>query len=47
MFWYCKVVIYNNVLYWFYSMTKNVVIVLILFLVFLWDFIVLGLVLSW
>ena len=30
MFWYCKVIIYNYVLYWFYSMTKNVVIALIL-----------------
>ena len=42
-----KVVIYNYVLCWLYSMTKNVVIDLILFLVFLWDFTVLGLVLSW
>ena len=30
-----------------YSMTKSIVIALIYFLVFLWDFIVLGLVLSW
>jgi len=30
----CKVVIYNYVLCWFYSMTKSVVIALILFLVF-------------
>ena len=30
----CKVVIYNYILCWLYSMTKNVVIVLILFLVF-------------
>ena len=30
-----------------YFMTKIVVIALIYFLVFLWDFIVLGLVLSW
>ena len=30
----CKVVIYNNVLCWLYSMTKSVVIALILFLVF-------------
>ena len=43
----CKIVIYNYVLCWLYSMAKSVVIVLILFLVFLWDFIVLGLVLSW
>ena len=43
----CKVMIYNYVLCWLYSMTKNVVIDLILFLVFLWDFTVLGLVLSW
>ena len=39
--------IYNYVLCWFYSMTKSVVIALILFLVLLRDFIVLGLVLSW
>ena len=31
---YCKVVIYNYVLCWLYSMTKIVVIVLIYFLVF-------------
>ena len=30
----CKVVIYNYVLCWLYSMTKNVVIALILFLIF-------------
>ena len=30
----CKVVIYNYVLCWLYSMTKSAVIVLILFLVF-------------
>ena len=30
----CKVVIYNYVLCWLYSMTKSVVFVLILFLVF-------------
>ena len=30
----CKVVIYNYVLCWLYSMTKSVVIALILFLVF-------------
>ena len=30
----CKVVIYNYVLCWLYSMTKGVVIALILFLVF-------------
>ena len=30
----CKVVIYNYILCWLYSMTKSVVIVLILFLVF-------------
>ena len=30
----CKVVIYNYILCWFYSMTKSVVIALILFLVF-------------
>ena len=30
----CKVVIYNYVLCWFYSMTKSVVIALILFLIF-------------
>ena len=30
----CKVVIYNYVLYWLYSMTKSVVIALILFFVF-------------
>ena len=30
----CKVVIYNYILCWLYSMKKNVVIVLILFLVF-------------
>ena len=30
----CKVVIYNCVLCWLYSMTKSVVIALILFLVF-------------
>ena len=30
----CKVVIYNYVLFWLYSMTKSVVIALILFLVF-------------
>ena len=30
----CKVVIYNYVLYWLYSMTKSVVIALIYFLVF-------------
>ena len=30
-----------------YSMTKSVVITLIYFLVFLWDFIVLDLILSW
>ena len=29
----CKVVIYNYILCWLYSMTKNVVIALILFLV--------------
>ena len=28
----CKVVIYNYILCWLYSMTKNVVVVLILFL---------------
>ena len=39
---YCKVVIYNYVLCWLYSMAKSVVIVLILFFVFLWDFIVLS-----
>ena len=44
---YCKVLIYNYDLCWLYSMAKCVVIALILFLVFLWDFIVLGLVLSW
>ena len=38
---------YNYIFCWLYFMTKNVVIALILFLVFLWDFIVLGLVLSW
>ena len=43
----CKVVIYNYALCWLYSMTKSVVIALILFIVFLWNFIVLGLVLSW
>ena len=43
----CKVVIYNYILCWLYSMKKSVVIALILFLVFLWDFTVLGLVLSW
>ena len=43
----CKVVIYNYVLYWLYSMTKSVVIALIYFLVFFEDFIVLDLVLSW
>ena len=43
----CKVVIYNYVLVLAYSMTKSVVIALIIFLVFLWDFIVLGLILSW
>ena len=31
---FCKVVIYNYVLCWLYSMTKNVVIALISFLVF-------------
>ena len=30
----CKVMIYNYVLCWLYSMTKSIVIVLILFLVF-------------
>ena len=30
----CKVVIYNYILCWLYSMTKSVVIALILFLVF-------------
>ena len=30
----CKVMIYNYVLFWLYSMTKSVVIALILFLVF-------------
>ena len=30
----CKIVIYNYVLYWLYSVTKSVVIALILFLVF-------------
>ena len=30
----CKVVIYNYVLYWLYSMTKSVVIAIILFIVF-------------
>ena len=30
----CKVMIYNYVLYWFYSMTKSVVIALIYLLVF-------------
>ena len=30
----CKVVIYNYVLCWFYSMTKSVVIALIYFLIF-------------
>ena len=30
----CKVVIYNYVICWLYSMTKSVVIALILFLVF-------------
>ena len=34
-----KIVIYNYVLCWLYSMTKSVVITLILFLVFLWNFI--------
>ena len=42
----CKVVIYNYVLCWLYFMTKSVIIALIYFLVFLGDFIVLGLVLS-
>ena len=42
-----KVVIYNYVLCWLYSMTKSVVITLIFFPCILWDFIVLGLVLSW
>ena len=32
----CKVVIYNYVLCWLYSIIKSVVIVLILFLVFCW-----------
>ena len=41
----CKVVIYNYILCWLYSMTKSLVIALIYFLV-LWDFIVLSLVLS-
>ena len=40
----CKVVIYNYVLRWLYSMTKSIVIVLILFLIFCG--ILLGLVLS-
>ena len=43
----CKVMIYNYVLCWLYSMTKSVVIALIFFFCILWDFIVLGLVLSW
>ena len=43
----CKVVIYNYVLWWLYSMTKSVVISLILFPVFCGIFFVLGLVLSW
>ena len=42
----CKVVIYNYILCWLYFMTKSVIIALIYFLVFLGDFIVLGLVLS-
>ena len=42
-----KVVIYNYVLCWIYSRTKSVVFALILFLLFLWNFIILGFVLSW
>ena len=42
----CKVVIYNYVLCWLYSITKSVVFALILFIVFFWDLFVMGLVLS-
>ena len=31
---FCKVLIYNYVLWWLYSMTKSVVIALIFFIVF-------------
>ena len=43
----CKVVIYNYVLFWLYSMTKSFVIFFNFVPCILWDFIVLGLVLSW
>ena len=43
----CKVVIYNYILCWLSSMTKSVVSTLNCVPCILWDFIVLGLVLSW
>ena len=44
--WNSKVVIYNYVLCWIYSITKNVVNFNFVPCI-LWDFIVLGLILSW
>ena len=41
-----KVLIYNYVVYWFYFIIKSVIIVLNYFFGILWNFIVLGLVLS-